>query len=142
MPLSIETSSSSSLAALSAQNSLKRTRILYDVNPQAAFLPGVDPTILQASINRRKRRVQPQHQQTQQQQTRTAVSLVSEGIKPLPSSSNATNKNKPSTALILAGDANQNANNKASGILVVRLCKQNGMLRNINGLSLPDFFCC
>lgn len=142
MPLSIETSSSSSLAALSAQNSLKRTRILYDVNPQAAFLPGVDPTILQASINRRKRRVQPQHQQTQQQHTSTAVSLVSEGIKPLPSSSNATNKNKPSTALILAGDANQNANNKASGILVVRLCKQNGMLRNINGLSLPDFFCC
>jgi hypothetical protein len=109
MSSSIE-ASSSSLAALSALNSLKRSRVLYDVNPQAAFLPGVDPTILQASINRRKRRVQPQQQQ---QQTSNALALVSEGMKPLPSSS---------SALIRAGDATENSssNSKPTGILVVR----------------------
>jgi hypothetical protein len=90
------------------------------VNPQTAFLPGVDPTILQASINRRKRRVQPQqHQQHQQVQT-NALALVSEGMQPLPSSSNVNNNNTSSKALIRAGDATENSNSKPSGILVVR----------------------
>mmetsp|Transcript_2394 Transcript_2394/g.4480 ORF Transcript_2394/g.4480 Transcript_2394/m.4480 type:complete len:481 (+) Transcript_2394:283-1725(+) len=47
----------SSLVALSARHSLKRSRILYAVDPQSAFIPSTDPTILQNSINRRKRRV-------------------------------------------------------------------------------------
>jgi hypothetical protein len=119
MSSSIE-ASSSSLAALSAQQSLKRSRVLYDVNPQTTFLPGVDPTILQASINRRKRRVQPQQQQQQryqQEQGQTnALALVSEGMKPLPASSNVNNNNASSKALIRAGDATE----KPTGILVVR----------------------
>jgi len=46
----------SSLAALSAKNSLKRTRLIFDVNPTSVFLPSTDPLIEQAAINRRKRR--------------------------------------------------------------------------------------
>ena len=48
----------STTSASSAENSLKRTRVLYDVNPQAAFLPSVDPTVAQLAFQRRKRRPQ------------------------------------------------------------------------------------
>ena len=48
----------STTSAASAENSLKRTRVLYDVNPQAAFLPSVDPTVAQLAFQRRKRRPQ------------------------------------------------------------------------------------
>ncbi|VEU38437.1 unnamed protein product [Pseudo-nitzschia multistriata] len=41
----------------SAAHSLKRSRLLYAVDKTSAFLPGADPTILQRSIDRRKRRV-------------------------------------------------------------------------------------
>jgi len=43
--------------SLSAKNSLKRSRILYATNPHTAFIPTTDPTILQNSIDRRKRRI-------------------------------------------------------------------------------------
>jgi len=87
MPSEVK-ASSSSIAARSAENSLKRARILYDVNPQAAFLPTVDPTILQASINRRKRRLQPQQRQQRQDASSNALALITDdmGMKPLPSS--------------------------------------------------------
>jgi len=49
----------SSQAAKSATHSAKRSRILYDVNPQASFIPAVDPAIMASSIARRKRRIQP-----------------------------------------------------------------------------------
>ena len=113
-------SSSSSLAPKSAQNSLKRSRILYDVNPQAAFLPTADPTIVQASINRRKRRVQPQQHLEKQRENSNAIVLVTEGA----SSSTTANKSAPSQALVPAvnGNANDANDDKGKGILVVRLC--------------------
>jgi hypothetical protein len=110
----------SSLAAKSAQHSLKRSRILYDVNPQATFLPTVDPTILNASIARRKRRIQPQLRQNQQESgSSNALSLVSENgsMKPLSSSASA---NPTNTALAVAGGANDNLDQqKPEGILTV-----------------------
>ena len=45
-----------SLAANSARYSLKRTRLLYDVDAASVFLPAVDPVIRSASVNRRRRR--------------------------------------------------------------------------------------
>jgi hypothetical protein len=57
-------------------------------------------------------------QQQQQQQTSNALGLVSEGMKPLPPSSNVNNSN--TSALIRAGDATENSNSKPTGILVVR----------------------
>ena len=48
---------SSSSASLSAKNSLKRSRILYAINPQTTFIPTTDPIVLQNSIDRRKRQV-------------------------------------------------------------------------------------
>jgi hypothetical protein len=58
----------SSLASLSAKNSLKRSRILYATNPENAFIPTTDPVVLQNSIDRRRKtriiRNQIDHRQT------------------------------------------------------------------------------
>jgi hypothetical protein len=63
--------------------------------------------------------VQPQQKQ-QQQHTSNALALVSEGMKPLPPSSNANVNNSNTSTLIRAGDATENSNSKPTGILVVR----------------------
>jgi hypothetical protein len=104
------------MAAKSAHNSLKRSRILYAVNPQSTFLPSVDPSILSASIARRKRRVKPQQQQQQQHANSgsNALALISNDT------TSNTNNAAGSTALISATGANNTANNAATGILVVR----------------------
>lgn len=47
----------SKLTAKSADHSIKRARILYNVNPETTFLPGVDPTLMSLSVGRRKRRL-------------------------------------------------------------------------------------
>jgi len=71
-----------SLSAFSAKNSLKRSRVVYAVNPQTAFIPNTDPTILNNSINRRKRR---HHRIDHRQNSRTdgtlAIVVEDSGIK-------------------------------------------------------------
>lgn len=108
------------MAAKSAAHSSKRSRILYDVNPQAAFLPSVDPRIAAASISRRKRRLPPgTSNNADGSGSSTALAIVSEanagvGIQP----GETSTKN---TALIRADDtAATNDAPKPGGILVVR----------------------
>lgn len=108
----------SALAANSAAHSLKRTRILYDVNPQAVFLPSDDPSIMALSIARRRRRVQPSFQRGHEKSS-TALALVTDsgtGVATVD-----TNK-MSSTALIRTEDTTAGlASNesKPGGILVV-----------------------
>uniref|UniRef100_A0A7S4AVS6 Uncharacterized protein n=1 Tax=Pseudo-nitzschia australis TaxID=44445 RepID=A0A7S4AVS6_9STRA len=126
-------------SAISAKNSLKRSRILYAVNPQTAFIPTTDPLILQTSIDRRKRR-SGRHQinnRFQNQGTATnngggmlaikggaAVATSELQMKPLSSSSaltiqNANNNNgKEDTKKKFL-----NSNNNGGGILVVGFVK-------------------
>jgi hypothetical protein len=116
--------SCSSLAALSARHSLKRARVLYAVDPQSAFIPSTDPTILQASLNRRKQRtggVAPKRQQ--QGQTSDALAIVTEDY----ADNSTTIQMKPvasertSTALTVQGGTSQrDETKKSAGILVVR----------------------
>jgi hypothetical protein len=115
----------SSLAALSARHSFKRARVLYAIDPQSAFIPSTDPTILQASLNRRKQRmsgVAPKRQQ-QQGQTSDALAIVTEDY----ADNSTTIQMKPvasertSTALTVQGGTSQgDETKKSAGILVVR----------------------
>lgn len=116
---------SSSIESISAQNSLKRSRILHDVNPQSAFVPMSDPSLLQASINRRKRRVKPKQQQ-QQGTSSNALALISDGtsdntMKPITPGTQADNR-ATSSALVLADQGgNDETTQQNSGILTVRV---------------------
>lgn len=110
----------SSLAAKSASHSLKRSRILYDVNAQSAFLPAVDPAIMALSVARRKRRIQPNVTRGSVGSS-TALALVADsemGMRPGTSTSGAATT---STALIRTDDpATVSGEQKPGGILVVR----------------------
>jgi len=111
------------IKSISAQNSVKRTRILYDVNAQSAFLPTTDPTILEASIARRKRRIQPKVERSQSEPSNalTIVTDDSNTMKPITPVTQSTSTS--SSALVLADDHNSGSEKreKASGILVVRI---------------------
>ena len=117
-----------SLAALSAKVSIKRTQVLYNVTPESTFLPSVDKTILQASVNRRKRRLQASARQQQQRKSAgnnsNTLALITDG-----SSGGAAaavdgtiggSVDNDSNALILAGGADKKDSNQGGGILVVR----------------------
>lgn len=115
----------SSIDSISAQNSVKRSRILYDVTAETAFLPTTDPTILQASIARRKRRLQPKLQQNQAK-TSNALTLVTDDSNTMRPITPATQTNATtSSALVLTDEPNSGAEKPqaASGILVVRSMK-------------------
>jgi hypothetical protein len=117
----------------SAQNSLKRTRVLYDINPQAAFLPSVDPTIAQLAFQRRKRRPQSiVNNNVQQTGNSMALSLQvapsdapAATMEPISKHPQQTNNNNNSSLVALGGqDPNAQANNQDQnkGILtLVRL---------------------
>jgi len=118
-----------SLSAFSAKNSLKRSRVVYAVNPQTAFIPNTDPTILNNSINRRKRR---HHRIDHRQNSRTdgtlAIVVEDSGIKdnalqmkPL-SSSVMTIQNKVTGQGDDTKKKNISNGNKAGVILVVCAC--------------------
>lgn len=113
----------SSLAAISARHSLKRARVLYAVDPQSAFIPSTDPTILQASINRRKRRSSLPTTQTEGKQS-DALAIVTEnsGDPTLQMKPVASEASKISSALTIQGNGSTTESKKAGGILVVRLC--------------------
>jgi hypothetical protein len=124
------------LAAKSAHNSLKRSRILYAVNPQSTFLPSVDPSILSASIARRKRRVQP-HQQQNQHNAKSGSNALA-----LISSDPTMNPPAGSTALISPTGANNTDNNTATGILVVRYVSPGVYFYISSSLLCDDFIFC
>lgn len=112
----------SSLAAKSASHSLKRSRILYDVNPQAAFLPSVDPVIMASSIARRKRRIQPGAATSQQgsgKSSGSALAMVA-GSSNNPVQQVGAMGGKSNTALIRTGDDSNAASDEPQmgGILV------------------------
>jgi hypothetical protein len=116
----------SSLVALSAQNSLKRSRILYATNPQSAFLPSTDPVILQNSMNRRysKRRVvATKEQNTTNSNALAIVNNEQDELQMKPISATTTQGvSGGSTALTFHGnsmEADNNNKKKTSGILVV-----------------------
>jgi ribosomal protein L28 len=106
------------LVAKSASHSSKRTRILFDVNPQAVFIPAVDPNIADISIARRKRRIQPNISSQQVKSTSNALAVVSEsnigGSMGSPASGFKT-----STALVRTHDEGASDEPTAGGILVV-----------------------
>ena len=112
----------SSLAALSARHSIKRARVLYATNPQAAFIPSTDPTIAQASLNRRRRRPKQARVSGGKGKDSSALALVNDTddnhttlqMKPLAGEEPAGS----STALTLHGTKDE-AKVKNTGILVV-----------------------
>lgn len=115
------------LPALSAKNSMKRARIIFDVNPESAFIPGTDPTILQRSINRRRRRVLVSRDASQQFSS-SALALVipvHEGrqgmghqMKPISAFDGVTSGALTTQATDNSGEATNST--KPTGILVVR----------------------
>lgn len=116
----------SSLAAYSARNSWKRTRVLYDVNPQAAFVPTVDATIYAQSLARRKRRVRrqvPQQHQSNKNAGNNSLALITQGNdaskNALTSKQGNSNIESISTALVPALDGSNPSEPKQTGILVV-----------------------
>ncbi|KAG7366402.1 serine/threonine protein kinase [Nitzschia inconspicua] len=114
-----------SLAALSARHSLKRARVLYCVDPQSTFLPSTDPAILQASLNRRKRRSAVPVQTKEIKQSDALALLPDDGqhndnntiIQMMPVASELSNT---STALTVQGGKSSDGDKskKATGILV------------------------
>ena len=113
----------SSLAALSARHSLKRARVLYATNPQAAFLPAVDPVIHQASLDRRRRRPKQARTAAAVSNTSTALAVVNEEqpghttltMQPVAGEEPAAT----SSALTLPSESNKSDRPKPGGILVV-----------------------
>jgi hypothetical protein len=124
----------SSLAALSAHHSLKRARVLYATNPQAAFIPSVDPIIHQASLNRRRRRrrrPQVPAAASAAGNNTALLALVNDNenhttltMQPLVGEESAGN-----TALTLHGDSSKSDKPKPGGILVVSAPVQNPCCR-------------
>lgn len=108
----------STLAPITAAHSLKRARILYDVNPQAAFIPSVDPNIAVASIARQKRCFQHSTSNTRGTSTSNALAVVSESNAGFPPVSQAVGA-KSSTALVITDDAAASNEPNSGGILVV-----------------------
>eukprot|EP00980_Cylindrotheca_fusiformis_P011097 scaffold2553_cov138-Cylindrotheca_fusiformis.AAC.5 len=107
-------------SSISAQNSLKRARILYDVNPEAAFIPRTDQTILQASIARRKRGARPQ-QQRDQAASSSALALVTDNTNTMrPITPSVKSTDGTSNALVRTDTRNipDETKNASSGILV------------------------
>ena len=116
----------SDLAALSARNSLKRSRVLFAVNPQSAFIPSEDPTITQAALNRRKRRVAAQQQPNSHANQSNALVVATSQENDAGLQMKPVSRVDNSTALTISGstekiDSNDNSNNsnKGGGILVV-----------------------
>jgi hypothetical protein len=104
--------STSSLAALSAHTSLKRARVLFDVNPYAAFVPTTDPIVAQASLERRIRRSQPPQQHSSQ-----ALAVISTDVTTTgPSTSKVS-----SSTLTYHREDESTTDGKSSGILVVSM---------------------
>lgn len=124
--------SSSSMPSLSALSSSKRTKILFETDPQSAFLPSADPAITQLAVYRRKRRnISQQHQQKEARggggSDSTALTLtVSHGADAAAAGSASALSATTSTTLATVGgpDSTQrdgrDSNFKSKGILVVR----------------------
>jgi hypothetical protein len=117
------TESTGSLAALSAHTSLKRARVLFDVNPYAAFVPTTDPIVAQASLERRIRRSQPPQQQQHLGlnhpggSSSQALAVIStDGTTTAPSSSKVS-----SSTLTIHREDESTTDGKSSGILVVSM---------------------
>ena len=98
----------STTSASSAENSLKRTRVLYDVNPQAAFLPSVDPTVAQLAFQRRKRRPQLDSLHKESAANSMALSLQVSTSANAAESSSATmepiTRQQPNSLVAIGGD--------------------------------------
>jgi hypothetical protein len=118
------------LVALSAQNSLKRSRMLYATNPQSAFIPSTDGLIYQNSIRRRSTR----RRLTTQNRSQQGSSASSHTLAVFNPDNNQADDNvlqmKPissatdSTALTVHGNHTETRNQKkkmsnGGGILVV-----------------------
>lgn len=114
--------------SISAKSSLKRSRILYAVNPQTAFIPTIDPVILQQSIDRRKRKIT--HQQIDHRPNTGANGMLA--IEGDSSSASSRLEMKPvtSSALTIQNNSTTSAetktkklsnDNSGGGILVVSL---------------------
>ena len=112
---------SSSLAALSAQTSLKRSRVLFDVNPYATYIPTTDSNIAAAAIERRKRRAQPHLYNSQHQSLASkdsnALAVISTSGSQQQQTPGTTSGGAASQLTIHRGDNQNDA--KHSGILVV-----------------------
>jgi hypothetical protein len=132
--------SSRSYSSLSAKNSLKRSRVLYAMNPQTAFIPTADPTIVNDSINRRKQRVSRHHQQIDHRGNGTLAIVTEYAANGTSSSNDNTLQMKPllsslSSSSVTSSDMaiqksnvtrkgeekNTTNDNKGGGILVVRI---------------------
>lgn len=129
----------SALVAKSAVHSLKRSRILYDVHPQAAFIPSVDPNIEAISIARRKRRIRPTIANNQVTSTSNALAVISESNTGVPSRSQAGTVNS-STALIQSQDTTAADESKPGGILVVSRSMEDTILKT-QPLNVSDVHC-
>jgi hypothetical protein len=108
----------SSLAAQSAHISLKRARVLFDVNPYAAFVPTTDPIVAQASLERRIRRSQPPQQYQGLSHpggsSSQALAVISTSGTAAPSTSKVS-----SSTLTIHREDESTTDGKSSGILVV-----------------------
>jgi len=97
--------------------------MLYEINPQTAFLPTVDPNIRAMSVARRRRKRQSHSQsqpQTGKNSDSTALAIVSDSV----SSGAAAGGSKiggtqTSTALILTQGESTSDGPAKGGILVV-----------------------
>lgn len=120
----------SALASRSAEHSLKRSRMLFDVDPQAAFLPSADPTITQLSLARRKRRSRMQGSRKQSPSSSNALALLTDTGKASMKPNGAGSESVTSSALVTKADAAHEPN--PGGILVVsrELNFLNGILQN------------
>jgi hypothetical protein len=133
--------SSRSYSSLSAKSSLKRSRVLYAMNPQTAFIPTADPTILNDSINRRKQRVSRHHQQIDHRGNGTLAIVAEYPANGASSINNNTHQMKPLSSSLSSSSVTSSAmaiqksnvtrkgeeknttnDNKGGGILVVRIC--------------------
>ena len=132
--------SSITYSSLSAKSSLKRSRVLYAMNPQTAFIPTADPTILNDSINRRKQRVSRHYQQIDHRGNGTlaivadypangASSINNNTLQMKPLSSSLSSSSVTSSAMAIqksnvtrkGEERNTTNDNKSGGILVVRI---------------------
>jgi hypothetical protein len=142
----VDNPSYASVTALSARHSLKRARTVFDVNPQVAFIPKVDPIIAQRSLNRRRRMAVQQPpathdgSQLQHQSNSSALVLVnnqqgdgysrmemktkSGGDLKTKSGGDRSSSMALTTTTMKGGINNNTVNNvddKASGVLVVSI---------------------
>lgn len=98
--------------------------MLFDVNPQAAFLPSVDPTIKEASIARRRRRIHPGKAASQgngKNDHSGALTVVAGSGNDTTTATGTTGgSTTASTALTRTDNSDAASNEGKGGILVVR----------------------